>query len=166
MDLNLFLSGFVRRFHTHPMLGAHGQTLGQHQWGAAALILGLHPNPSRELLAAALTHDVGEFFTGDRPYPFKRLHPEAESVAAMYEANARDDMIGPAHVWINKHLTDRDRLWLDLADKLECWLYVATVEPALLKRRDWGEYLDAVMDLAKQLGVAVEVRALVREAME
>ena len=166
MDLNLYQSGFVRRFHTHPTLGARGQTTGHHQWGVAAIILGLHPNPSRELLSAALTHDVGEFVTGDRPYPFKRLYPEAEAFVSGYEAAARDDMIGPAHVWINARLSDRDRIWLDMADKLECWLYVATVEPALLKARDWGDYLDFVLDLAMQLGVAVEVRALVREAME
>lgn len=165
MDLNLYLSGFVRRFHTHQRLGAHGQTTGHHQWGAAALILGLHPNPSRELLAAALTHDVGEFVTGDRPYPFKRLHPEAEACIANYEDGARQDMLGSANSWIAK-LTDRDRQWLELADKLECALYVATVEPALLYTSNWVDYLDHVADLAVPLGVVVEVRALVREAME
>jgi 5'-deoxynucleotidase YfbR-like HD superfamily hydrolase len=55
----------VRRFHTVDMHVT--ETVGHHSANVAMLCQVLHPACSKELLLAALTHDLTEQFTGDIP---------------------------------------------------------------------------------------------------
>ena len=155
MSGNLYRSGFVRRYHTHPTLGAHGQTNGHHQWGVAALIVALHPNPSRELLMAALFHDAGEYLTGDLPYSFKMFFPKVYEAVSREEEAECADMLGRGLL-----LEARDRDWLKMCDRLEAVLFVGLVEPARLAEPDWRECVSSVVRMAAGLGVEDEVRGM------
>lgn len=49
------------------------ESLAEHHLMTAQIILCIFPNASRNLLIAAMTHDVGEAVTGDIPSPTKDL---------------------------------------------------------------------------------------------
>ncbi len=69
--LNFILDGSeVVRYHTITTL--QRETVGHHSHGVAMLALVLEPLASRQLLMAALFHDLAEHKTGDIPSPAKR----------------------------------------------------------------------------------------------
>lgn len=59
----------VVRWHTASVI--HRETLGEHHGMVAQLLLLVFPDCSKEALAYAVTHDVGELITGDVPSPTK-----------------------------------------------------------------------------------------------
>lgn len=69
-------AGAVRRLHTARTL--RQQTLAEHSWGVAMLVLELMPSARATLLHWALTHDLHELETGDTPAPTKWKHPAIE----------------------------------------------------------------------------------------
>lgn len=82
----------VRRFHQHPTHQIN--TVGAHSAGVALMCLLIDPLCSREVLAAALTHDLGEWRTGDIPAPTKKMVSSAakdELAAVEKEALAELD---------------------------------------------------------------------------
>jgi 5'-deoxynucleotidase len=155
MNPDLYLSGFVQRYHTHPTLARLGQTLAHHQWGVATLLAKLHPEPSAALLKAALWHDVGEFVSGDVPYTAKRNNVALSYESKRVEDRAREEITG--HMFIE---VGDSSLWLELADRLEAYLYVNTVAPDLLDSDEWFECSEDIFDLAHELGVYHEVAEL------
>lgn len=159
MNMNLYLSSLVRRWHKDAKLAPMLQANGHHQWGVATLILTLHPNPSRSLIFAALTHDAGEFLTGDHSYEFKCLYPE---IAAQIEAAGdaeRDDMLG-FHLAIDE--TEQD--WLEMCDRLESLLYISVHDPDRLAQEDWKKVRNQIEAWSFELGAAGPVVALLKEA--
>lgn len=60
----------VKRFHTVNTLNT--ESVGHHSHGVAVICFLFDPEPSKELLTAALFHDLAEQFTGDIPSPAKR----------------------------------------------------------------------------------------------
>lgn len=60
----------VKRYHTVTTLIS--ETVGHHSHGVAMLCLLFKPEADRELLFAALCHDLAEHQTGDIPSPAKR----------------------------------------------------------------------------------------------
>lgn len=64
----------VQRYHTQRM--QRKQELNAHSYGVAMLVQHLYPECSRDLLLAALYHDLPEYFTGDVPAPAKRGIPQ------------------------------------------------------------------------------------------
>ena len=60
----------VKRYHTVTTLIS--ETVGHHSHGVAMLCLLFKPDAERELLFAALCHDLAEHQTGDIPSPAKR----------------------------------------------------------------------------------------------
>ena len=84
-------TGQTVRYHTNPVMSRLHQTDADHSWGVAMIILSLHPNPSRNLVAQAVVHDCGEKWAGDLSYPFKRMYPQVGHAHADAEAQlARD----------------------------------------------------------------------------
>lgn len=61
----------VRRYHQHPTLEI--DTVGKHSAGVALFISLIDPTVRKEVLLAALCHDLGEWVLGDIPAPTKRL---------------------------------------------------------------------------------------------
>ena len=66
----------VKRFHTTHR--TQEETVGHHSCNVAAILLRLDPLCSRDLLVAALMHDVAEVYTGDVPAPFKWDNPHVK----------------------------------------------------------------------------------------
>jgi len=60
----------VKRYHTVTTLIS--ETVGHHSHGVAMLCLIFKPDAGRDLLFAALCHDLAEHQTGDIPSPAKR----------------------------------------------------------------------------------------------
>jgi 5'-deoxynucleotidase YfbR-like HD superfamily hydrolase len=77
--LDFVLNGAeVVRYHTVHTL--QRETVGHHSHGVACLVLMLDEHASRELLMAALMHDLAEQHTGDIPSPAKREYGIGEQV--------------------------------------------------------------------------------------
>lgn len=131
--LNMYEAGFVQRYHTHPVLARFGQTDGHHQFSVAALMLNIHPNPSRDLLIACLTHDVGERFACDLAAPVKRDNPELAEAHADLEESYRVNHFHNA----NPELNTTDHFWLKAIDMLECYMYASIVCPQALDTKPW-----------------------------
>lgn len=74
---HLLESGEVARFHTCG--GVKPQSVAEHSWGVATILLHIHEcNENTEVLAlleAALLHDCAELVTGDVPFPIKKADP-------------------------------------------------------------------------------------------
>lgn len=68
----------VVRYHTVTTL--QRETVGHHSHGVACLVALLNPEASRELLLAALWHDLAEHQTGDIPSPAKREYGIGDQV--------------------------------------------------------------------------------------
>jgi len=73
----------VKRFHTTPR--NQQETNGHHSANVCAILIRLDPACSKDLLVAALMHDVAEAYTGDVPAPFKWDTPEAKEALRMGE---------------------------------------------------------------------------------
>jgi hypothetical protein len=149
IDEQWYLSGKVRRFHT-----THGveQTLADHQWGAAIFLLRRHPSPSRDLLLAALTHDMPELITGDFPGPAKRAFPELAKQVVISEETAARLMRLP-----EVSLTKEEGLWLKLADFYECLQFAVLCVPEPFRSRiDKGKLRTRCHGICQELGIEIE----------
>ncbi len=63
-------AGLVRRYHTWAV--TRDQTVAEHSWQVARVLLAIWPDVPRHLIIHCLTHDLGERAGGDLPYPVKR----------------------------------------------------------------------------------------------
>lgn len=77
----------VRRYHQYFV---HKEdTIASHSCGVALFVHLIDPDARKEVLLAALTHDLGEVLTGDVPSPFKQmLSREAAKEIDILEKNA------------------------------------------------------------------------------
>ena len=98
----------VNRYHT--MFTLQKETVGHHSHGVACLVLALDPEASRELLIAALYHDLAEQYTGDIPSPAKRDYGIGDQVSELEERLVK---AAGLH-WPN--LTEAEQRVLKLAD--------------------------------------------------
>lgn len=102
------LGAEVRRYHTVALL--HEETVGHHSHGVALLCLQLNPQASRELLYAALVHDLAEQHIGDIPSPTKR------SLELSGALDKLESSLIFAHLGARPELTPEDQRTLKLAD--------------------------------------------------
>ena len=111
-----YKGGYVRRWHTTNYLN---QSVAEHSWGVALIIIQNHPNPSANLLKAALLHDLHEVRFGDMPAPAKRRFPAIGVVEEVVKKEFFKDcsIEYPA-------LTEEEQWWLDLADKIESLVFL------------------------------------------
>lgn len=71
-DLKLLYSGVnTKRYHVVPTI--HTETIGHHSHMVASLLVLLYPDCKRNVIIAALFHDLAECMTGDIPSPSKRF---------------------------------------------------------------------------------------------
>jgi 5'-deoxynucleotidase len=154
----LHATGQVRRYHAHPRLSVHGQTVADHAWGVAAIISLLHPAPSAELLSAAIWHDAGERWAGDLPYPAKCAEPAMATAHAAVEAR-----LAAANGVPQCKLSEIEARWLRFADRLESVLWCRLRDPVALVADDWRESLAVVAREAAALGVGEVAAGMVAE---
>lgn len=144
-----FRSGQVARYHCNPEMSRFRQTNADHQWGVAIVIWELHPNPSRNLLYAAMTHDGGEMRAGDISYPVKQANPEHAANHAALEMRERRKL-----GFHDIKLTEEEGKYLHLADRLESFLYMRLHG----EERQWSsKHVRGLMELAHDLGLGSKV---------
>ena len=164
----MFTAARVRRWHTNPVLSDTSDHLDGHQGRVARIILALHPDPSAELLACALTHDDGEWAIGDWATPIKsRLKTTAPRLLEIIE---RDEREGRIEVWgervvrWERALTDDDREWLVFADKLDALMWCAFHNPVLFGKAEWPAARAWVHGRAADLGIGEQVHRYLKGA--
>ncbi len=108
--------GHTERAHTIPHHG--GYSVAAHTWNVVALILLLHPNPSLELVKAAMFHDVAERYAGDIPGHAKYWHSPA--LGNIHEQLEKKLEIRMGIVF---SLTWEERRWLKGCDLLEFYMW-------------------------------------------
>lgn len=144
----LYGTGKVRRWHCNPHLAHHVQTLADHQWGCAALISLLHPNPGPSLLIAAIWHDAGERWAGDIPFPVKLLAPD---MAADHK-DVEDTLAEQNGVPVTG-LTSQEQKWIKFVDRLESYLFAKLYSPEQLMADDWKDAIEIMVNDGRDLGV-------------
>ena len=103
----------VKRFHTTTRI--REETVGHHSCNVALLILRLEPSCSKELIVAALQHDLIEQYTGDLPAPFKWRFPEMSEVL-----KACEDITSDRSGIGRPDLSCEEVALLKTADTLDC----------------------------------------------
>ena len=107
----------VKRFHTK--LTLQSETVGHHSHGVAMLCLLLEPLSRRQVLVAALVHDLAEHITGDIPSPAKRQYGIGDQVNALER-----DLLRSVDLSMPKLHPDEERT-LKLADIFQGMLFCA-----------------------------------------
>ena len=100
-------SGNVTRWHTIPTIKS--QTVAEHSWGVAMICMELWPQ-SKILVEAALCHDLGEYFTGDSPWPVKQSNAVFKKELSTMET----EHLKKINAFVN--LTDEEQSYLKIAD--------------------------------------------------
>jgi hypothetical protein len=143
----IFHAGLTRRWHTNAHLNGTCDRLDGHQARVARIILALWPDASRELLIAAMTHDDGEWITGDIPATFGKTADQASYEAAAYIT-----------IWGNKlpRLSEEDWTKLHLADKLDAYKWAQHHAPQIMEDAEWRDAWAQIEAMAAGLGVEAE----------
>lgn len=123
--------------------------------GVVLLLFHLHPNPSLNLIYAGAFHDAGELKAGDMPYPVKRDNPTHYRAHAKIEERMAEEMGFKAF-----DLTEIEKLWLHLADRLESLLYMSLYG----ELTQWGQnHFQEVVEIADSLGCGTKVEKLMED---
>lgn len=112
----------VKRWHT--ITNVKEQTVADHSWGVASIIIDIWPDSSTSLITFALWHDIPEFIVGDVPVTAKWQN---ENLARVVEE--AETQVAKEHGLYVK-LTETEKLKLAIADLLEV-LWYASEEVAL-----------------------------------
>ncbi len=116
--LDFILAGSeVKRYHTVTTLVS--ETVGHHSHGVAMLCLMFDPMASRQVLMAAMFHDLAEHQPGDIPSPAKREFGIGGKVDELEQR-----LMNAAGI-IMPHLSAEDKRTLKLADVAQGALFCA-----------------------------------------
>ena len=107
---------FLLRYHTVANQSER-QPVGAHSYAVSVLIDQLWPDSTKQLIIAALYHDVPEIILGDIPATAKWAYPEIQQAFEKAEKKVFDDL-GLIFV-----LSPEEKLRLKMADMLELVLY-------------------------------------------
>lgn len=155
--MNFWQSGFVSRWHTNPHFNQWTDYTCAHSGRVAQLMLWLNSDVSKEALAHAVTHDLGEQKTGDLAYPFKRANPELTETLADAEQEAIRDM----GFDIPELSVDEMKLF-KLCDRLDSYLWAIHHKPEYVKHNAaWQNLLHQIMTEAFFLNVIEKVDAII-----
>lgn len=105
-------TNLLRHHRENPLVP---ENLATHQWVTAMVALKLKPDLSREALIRALTHDLGEIFTGDVPSPIKQANPELKKILDKLEKDNNH--------YLNIEITPEEEEIIKIADKISFILF-------------------------------------------
>lgn len=111
---------FISRFHTVASLHPK-QTVGSHSFGVAILINELWEDTTKNLIMAALYHDVPELILGDIPFTAKCDYSEIALAFEKAEEKVSEELELPQVK--SFLLTDGEKRRLKMADMLDLVLY-------------------------------------------
>lgn len=117
--LTLYEAGVVERFHT--VRTHRRQTIADHSWGVAMVVLMIYPECPRYVLEAALFHDLAESVTGDLPATVKWKNPVLQELLAEMEHRFNKE-----HKLTSEFMTAKDHDVLKWADMMELVLFCRT----------------------------------------
>lgn len=107
-------SGQIQRYHTLPTIGQ--ESVAEHSYGVALIVLYLTEGTPGKLLQWALTHDVAEAAIGDVPAPVKWKHPILNTALEAIEEEFNQENN------IEIKLTGDQKVLAKYADLLQmCW---------------------------------------------
>lgn len=110
-------AGGVTRYHTERNLRL--QSVAEHSWNVALLVLKFNPDARKELVVEALLHDTPEVFTGDVPAPAKWASTKLNAALRPLEIEARKQQ----GTWPPARLTKDERTLLKFCDGAELLLW-------------------------------------------
>lgn len=113
-------AGQVLRFHTWPV--HRQQTVGEHSWQIARIMVTIWPECPRMLLLHAVTHDVGEM-AGDVPYPFKRNNPNLKREMTLSEAGVHRSMTARWNLPRPQEMPEVYHQFFKMCEYIEMWEY-------------------------------------------
>lgn len=139
---------FLRRWHANPDLCDTHDTLAGHQGRVAIIIHHLWPDCRKELLVAALHHDMGEpFFAGDVSYRAKADNPDLAEMLSEGEKRAIEAL------GVIYDLTPDEERKLKFADRLDAAMWVEHHKPELTYDGEWAEEIDRLCQEEIDLGI-------------
>jgi hypothetical protein len=105
-------AGRVKRYHTWPTL--HQQTVAEHCWRVAGILVEIFGMPRAEVLFYCLHHDSGELWAGDLPFGTKK------TVAGLKDCMNKAEEIGLHNLGIKlPELTTSELAQVKICDLLE-----------------------------------------------
>jgi 5'-deoxynucleotidase YfbR-like HD superfamily hydrolase len=131
-----------------------GETVGHHTCNLCHLLLLLEPDCRKELLVAALYHDVPEGFTGDIPAPAKW-----ESQHLTRELKELETAFYARHNIPNPELYSYERTLLKAADMLD--LALSSIEELGLGNQSAAELIENAQEYIYHLDLYEEHRAII-----
>ncbi len=144
-DEEILHAGRVRRWHT---IAGLNQSVAEHSWGVAVLLLLHDPHVTVNALREALIHDVHERWLGDLPTMAKDRRIVA--IEAETEEYARRHFGFPVD-----SLSDREKAQIKYFDKLEALHFIqAATDPARLDAVE-----ESLWNAAVETGAAAGINA-------
>ena len=147
-----WMATFVTRWHagtSAPWLAHTMDRIGGHGGRMAVLALHFWPDASRDLLAACVAHDLGEYVAGDLPWSAKAASHDFAMASSLIEANALEAM------GFDMDISRADLRRLKFLDRLDAYLWAQHHAPQIMSREDWvlaGKWL---VDDAEAVGVTL-----------
>ena len=148
-----WLATFVTRWHagtSAPWLAHTMDRIGGHGGRMAVLALHFWPDASRDLLAACVTHDLGEYVAGDLPWSAKR-----ELSEIILDEIQLAEWMFLKDMGISIDLTCADLLRLKFLDRLDAYLWAQHHAPQIMSREDWAMAGKWLVDEAEAMEVAL-----------
>lgn len=154
----LLASGSVKRYHTHPHVIGGPQTVGEHTYRAAALMLSLWPDWKKDALEALLCHDGAEGAIGDISSTVKRMHPDLGEILDTIEEGVQ----GRLGMAVESDLDFEGQMWVRICDWLEGAFYA--IDQMALGNRGMAMCHNAFVHSLNKLPMTDDVRSRVSAA--
>ena len=140
-----YYATMVRRWHANPHMSDTVDPVGYHGGRMAVLCLHFWPDCDRNLLAACITHDLGEFASGDIPYGGDKT-----------TANAVADKWSLDNDLSHHYLLGDARL--HFLDRLDAYLWARHHKPHVVAtEKDWQDQREYLLTFADERGLVLDI---------
>lgn len=144
----IFNGGKTKRFHTSDTQTV--QTVAEHSFGVAMMVMLIHPKAHKDLICAALVHDLAEHRVGDMAAPFKRANPDIKHQLQLME----DHLLRQQSLNFEDLLRPGEQVIVKAADYLDGMLY------CVRERRLGGQCKYIFDNFANYVGEVINAKTL------